>query len=221
MESAASGLLAGRNAAALALGEAPASPPRTTAIGALAYYVSHAEAKHYQPSNITFGIMAPLDVAEGARPEGRRSQAGHLRAGARGARRVDGRTSGHSGTGCRRARGYHGLTWPSGGPEHRPDPVPTKRPRAPARCRTCVHRVPALQPQRVRPHRDGVRKRPRAVHHVDSDLSGPSAPGADAGRLVAGQRPTIPGRALSRRRLARQRRAQALRDPHLRTLAAT
>ncbi len=68
VESAASGLLAGRNAAALALGEAPASPPRTTAIGALAYYVSHAEAKHYQPSNITFGIMSPLDVADGARP---------------------------------------------------------------------------------------------------------------------------------------------------------
>jgi len=61
VESAASGLLAGRNAAALVLGDAPASPPRTTAIGALAYYVSHAEAKHYQPSNITFGIMAPPD----------------------------------------------------------------------------------------------------------------------------------------------------------------
>jgi methylenetetrahydrofolate--tRNA-(uracil-5-)-methyltransferase len=69
VESAASGLLAGRNAAALALGEPPASPPRTTAIGALAYYVSHAEAKHYQPSNITFGIMAPWDDAPGERPK--------------------------------------------------------------------------------------------------------------------------------------------------------
>jgi methylenetetrahydrofolate--tRNA-(uracil-5-)-methyltransferase len=69
VESAASGLLAGRNAAALALGEAPASPPRTTAIGALAYYVSHAEAKHYQPSNITFGIMAPWDDAPSERPK--------------------------------------------------------------------------------------------------------------------------------------------------------
>ena len=39
VESAASGLIAGRNAAALALGEAPSAPPRTTAIGALAYYV--------------------------------------------------------------------------------------------------------------------------------------------------------------------------------------
>ena len=43
VESAASGLIAGRNAAALALGETIRVPPRTTAIGALAYYVSHAE----------------------------------------------------------------------------------------------------------------------------------------------------------------------------------
>jgi methylenetetrahydrofolate--tRNA-(uracil-5-)-methyltransferase len=67
VESAASGLIAGRNAAALALGEPVSTPPRTTAIGALAYYVSHAEAKHYQPSNITFGIMAPLE-STGRRP---------------------------------------------------------------------------------------------------------------------------------------------------------
>jgi methylenetetrahydrofolate--tRNA-(uracil-5-)-methyltransferase len=60
VESAASGLIAGRNAAALAQGRAPTAPPRTTAIGALGYYVSHAEPKHYQPSNITFGIIPPL-----------------------------------------------------------------------------------------------------------------------------------------------------------------
>ena len=60
VESAASGLIAGRNAAALAQGREPSAPPRTTAIGALGYYVAHAEPKHYQPSNITFGIMPPL-----------------------------------------------------------------------------------------------------------------------------------------------------------------
>jgi methylenetetrahydrofolate--tRNA-(uracil-5-)-methyltransferase len=60
VESAASGLLAGRNAARMARGEPLASPPRTTAIGALAYYVSHANPAHYDPSNITFGIMEPL-----------------------------------------------------------------------------------------------------------------------------------------------------------------
>src|SRR6266850_1829918 len=76
VESAASGLMAGRNAAALVRGEPPRVPPRTTAIGALAYYVSHADPRNYQPTNITFGIMAappepsggkPLDSARGKR----------------------------------------------------------------------------------------------------------------------------------------------------------
>jgi methylenetetrahydrofolate--tRNA-(uracil-5-)-methyltransferase len=70
VESAASGLVAGLNAAALATGETPEAAPRTTAIGALAYYVSHANPAHYEPSNITFGIMPPL--AEDALPRGQR-----------------------------------------------------------------------------------------------------------------------------------------------------
>jgi methylenetetrahydrofolate--tRNA-(uracil-5-)-methyltransferase len=60
VESAASGLLAGRNAAALVRGEAAAAMPRETAMGALAFYVANADPRHYQPSNITFGIMPPL-----------------------------------------------------------------------------------------------------------------------------------------------------------------
>jgi methylenetetrahydrofolate--tRNA-(uracil-5-)-methyltransferase len=60
VESAASGLLAGLNATALVAGRATSSPPRTTAIGALSYYVSHADPAHYEPTNITFGIMEPL-----------------------------------------------------------------------------------------------------------------------------------------------------------------
>jgi methylenetetrahydrofolate--tRNA-(uracil-5-)-methyltransferase len=60
VESAASGLLAGVNAALLAAGDRLSSPPRTTAIGALAYYVSHANPAHYEPSNITFGIIEPM-----------------------------------------------------------------------------------------------------------------------------------------------------------------
>jgi methylenetetrahydrofolate--tRNA-(uracil-5-)-methyltransferase len=59
VESAASGLIAGRNAASLARGQALRVPPRTTAIGALAFYVSHANPHDYQPTNITFGIMEP------------------------------------------------------------------------------------------------------------------------------------------------------------------
>ena len=61
VESAASGLIAGRNAAALARGEEPSVPPRTTALGALAYYASHADPKHYVPSNIAFGLIPPLE----------------------------------------------------------------------------------------------------------------------------------------------------------------
>ena len=60
VESAASGLIAGVNAARLHGGKPTSTPPRTTAIGALAYYVSHADPAHYEPSNITFGIMEPL-----------------------------------------------------------------------------------------------------------------------------------------------------------------
>jgi methylenetetrahydrofolate--tRNA-(uracil-5-)-methyltransferase len=63
VESAASGLIAGRNAAALVRGDEPRVPPRTTAIGALAYYVSHADPHNYQPTNITFGIIEPLGRA--------------------------------------------------------------------------------------------------------------------------------------------------------------
>jgi len=61
VESAASGLIAGRNAAALVLGEPPTAPPRTTALGSLAYYASHADPKHYVPSNIAFGLIPALE----------------------------------------------------------------------------------------------------------------------------------------------------------------
>src|SRR5262245_14099203 len=63
VESAASGLLAGLNAVAIAQGKHPSAPPRTTAIGALAYYAAHANPAHYEPSNITFGIIEPLPGA--------------------------------------------------------------------------------------------------------------------------------------------------------------
>src|SRR5207302_263017 len=52
--------LAGLNAAAMVKGEPLSCPPRTTAIGALAYYVSHANPAHYEPSNVTFGIIEAL-----------------------------------------------------------------------------------------------------------------------------------------------------------------
>lgn len=60
VESAASGLVAGVNAARRARGIEPRAMPRETALGSLGYYVSHADPRHYNPSNITFGIMPPL-----------------------------------------------------------------------------------------------------------------------------------------------------------------
>ncbi len=74
VESAASGLIAGRNAAALALGDTPRALPRTTALGALAYYVSHADPRSYQPTNIAFGLIPPL-AASGGRRVRRQAQA--------------------------------------------------------------------------------------------------------------------------------------------------
>lgn len=73
VESAASGLVAGLNAAALARGEEPGVPPRTTALGALAHYVSHADPSHYQPTNIAFGLIPA--VAEAPRGRQARRQA--------------------------------------------------------------------------------------------------------------------------------------------------
>ncbi|QZN89636.1 FADH(2)-oxidizing methylenetetrahydrofolate--tRNA-(uracil(54)-C(5))-methyltransferase TrmFO [Vagococcus lutrae] len=60
VESAASGLLAGLNAARLAHEKAPLIFPRETAMGALAYYITHTDAKHFQPMNVNFGIIADL-----------------------------------------------------------------------------------------------------------------------------------------------------------------
>ena len=67
VESAASGLMAGLNAAALVRGGRPSPLPRETAMGALAYYVANADPRHYQPTNITFGIMPPLGSRDGSR----------------------------------------------------------------------------------------------------------------------------------------------------------
>lgn len=61
VESAATGLMAGRNAARLAAGREPLVFPQSTAHGALAHYITHADAKNFQPMNINFGLMPPLE----------------------------------------------------------------------------------------------------------------------------------------------------------------
>jgi methylenetetrahydrofolate--tRNA-(uracil-5-)-methyltransferase len=61
IESIATGLLAGLYAASLARGEDPTPIPRTTALGSLVHYVTHADPKDFQPANITFDLLEPLD----------------------------------------------------------------------------------------------------------------------------------------------------------------
>ena len=60
VESAASGLVAGINAAKLAKGEEPIIFPQETTIGSMAYYITHAEGKHFQPMNANFGLLPEL-----------------------------------------------------------------------------------------------------------------------------------------------------------------
>jgi methylenetetrahydrofolate--tRNA-(uracil-5-)-methyltransferase len=59
-ESAATGLLAGRNLARLLDGEEPAVPPPTTMLGALYRYLREADPRHFQPMNANFGLLDPL-----------------------------------------------------------------------------------------------------------------------------------------------------------------
>jgi methylenetetrahydrofolate--tRNA-(uracil-5-)-methyltransferase len=60
-ESIASGLLAGRYAAALASNHEPTPAPRITANGSLTHYITHADQKKFQPANITFDLLPPLE----------------------------------------------------------------------------------------------------------------------------------------------------------------
>lgn len=64
VEAIATGCMAGMHAASLALGELPTPLPRQTALGSLCHYISGADASNYQPANITFDLLPPLDDAE-------------------------------------------------------------------------------------------------------------------------------------------------------------
>ena len=60
-ESIAGGMLAGRFAAELAAGKTPVACPRASAHGSLMHYITHADAKRFQPANITFDLLPPLE----------------------------------------------------------------------------------------------------------------------------------------------------------------
>ena len=62
VESASSGLVAGVNVAMKVLGKEPVDFPIETALGALAHYISNASTKNFQPMNINFGLMPPLNI---------------------------------------------------------------------------------------------------------------------------------------------------------------
>ena len=61
VESIAAGLMAGMHAAAFASGREPQAPPRESAFGSLVHYITNASAKNFQPANITFDLLPPLE----------------------------------------------------------------------------------------------------------------------------------------------------------------
>jgi methylenetetrahydrofolate--tRNA-(uracil-5-)-methyltransferase len=60
-ESIATGMLAGIYATAMVRGEEPQPVPRGTALGSLVHYITHADVKNFQPANITFDLLEPLE----------------------------------------------------------------------------------------------------------------------------------------------------------------
>jgi methylenetetrahydrofolate--tRNA-(uracil-5-)-methyltransferase len=60
-ESMATGMLAGLNAARRVQGLSVIPVPRRTALGSLVNYITRADVKHFQPANITFDLLEPLD----------------------------------------------------------------------------------------------------------------------------------------------------------------
>ena len=54
-------MLAGLYAAALARGDELVAAPRASANGSLTHYITHCETKKFQPANITFDLLPPLE----------------------------------------------------------------------------------------------------------------------------------------------------------------
>jgi methylenetetrahydrofolate--tRNA-(uracil-5-)-methyltransferase len=74
VESIATGLLAGMHAAALVSGAEMVPAPRASAFGSLTHYVTHANAKNFQPANITFDLLPALEKKIRDRKERHRLQ---------------------------------------------------------------------------------------------------------------------------------------------------
>jgi methylenetetrahydrofolate--tRNA-(uracil-5-)-methyltransferase len=74
VESIATGLMAGLNAAGLAADSEPVPPPRASAFGSLINYVTQADPKNFQPANITFDLLPALATRVRDRKERHRQQ---------------------------------------------------------------------------------------------------------------------------------------------------
>ena len=74
VESIATGLMAGAHASDIASGETPTAPPRASAFGSLTHYVTHANPRNFQPANITFDLLPPLEKKIRDRKERHRLQ---------------------------------------------------------------------------------------------------------------------------------------------------
>jgi methylenetetrahydrofolate--tRNA-(uracil-5-)-methyltransferase len=74
-ESAATGLLAGLNAARLAAGTAPITPPADTMLGALTRYIAGADPEAYQPTNAAFGLLPEAPAGVRKKQDRRRARA--------------------------------------------------------------------------------------------------------------------------------------------------
>jgi methylenetetrahydrofolate--tRNA-(uracil-5-)-methyltransferase len=74
VESIATGMLAGIFAAQSIAGKTPVAPPRASALGSLLNYITHADPKKFQPANITFDLLPPLDRKVRDRQQRRRLQ---------------------------------------------------------------------------------------------------------------------------------------------------
>ncbi len=61
VESTAMGLLAGMNAANLMRAKSPLIPPPTTAIGSLVHYITDPKVREFQPMNVNFGLLPPIE----------------------------------------------------------------------------------------------------------------------------------------------------------------
>ena len=72
VESAAMGLLAGINLSRLARGLTVIPPPPTTAFGALLGHLANTQTKHFQPSNVNFGLFPALEGKVPKKERGRR-----------------------------------------------------------------------------------------------------------------------------------------------------